>query len=99
LFDSYFWCHQFLFVSLFGFSAWQNDLGVLMSGYDIGGGYDGWRTATPWDDEVAFNVTYVCSKCQLETEDAEAVGSKGSDEVIVFCDECGAENSVDVGGE
>lgn len=70
-----------------------------MSGYDIGGGYDGWRTATPWDDEVAFTVTYVCSKCQLENEDTEAIGSRGSDEVIVYCGNCDTENCVTVGGE
>ena len=67
--------------------------------YDIGGGYDGWRTATPWDDEKAFNVSFTCSECEEEHEDVEAVGSRGSDEVIVECDECGVENSVDVGGD
>ncbi len=67
-----------------------------MSGYDIGGGYDGWRTATPWDDEVAMNVSFDCCCCEELNEDVEAVGSKGSDEVLVECSECGAENSVDI---
>jgi C4-type Zn-finger protein len=67
--------------------------------YDIGGGYDGWRTATPWDDEVTMTVTFTCDKCEFENEDVEAVGSRGSDEVITCCSECGAENSVDVGQE
>jgi len=65
--------------------------------YDIGGGYDGWRTATPWDDEVAMTVSFDCKKCDAEHDSVDAVGSRGSDEVIVECDECGAENSVDIG--
>lgn len=64
--------------------------------YDIGGGYDGWRTATPWDDEKVFYVSFDCSSCDYEHDDFEAVGSHGCDEVIVYCDDCGAENSVDV---
>lgn len=65
--------------------------------YDLGGGYDAWRTATPWDDEVALNVSFTCDTCEFEHEDVEATGTRGSDEVIVYCEECGAENSVDVG--
>jgi transcription elongation factor Elf1 len=65
--------------------------------YDIGGGYDGWRTATPWDDEVAMTVSFECHKCDAEHDSVDAIGSSGSDEVIVECDECGAENSVDIG--
>jgi hypothetical protein len=65
-------------------------------GYDIGGGYDGWRTATPWDDEVALNVSFECGACQAWNDDVSATGSSGSDEVIVYCYECDAENNVDV---
>ena len=65
--------------------------------YDIGGGYDGWKLSTPWDDEIAMNVSFECSKCEFYNEDMDAVGSRGSDEVYVECHECGTENSVDVG--
>jgi hypothetical protein len=65
--------------------------------YDIGGGYDAWKTATPWDDEVSLTVSFECGKCEEYVEDLEATGSSGSDEVIVECPECGAENNVDVG--
>jgi hypothetical protein len=68
-----------------------------MGGYDIGGGYEGWRTATPWDDEVAMTVSFECRKCEHYNDDVDAIGSRGSDEVIVYCYECDAENSVDVG--
>ena len=59
--------------------------------------YDSWKLSTPWDDEIAMTVSFECSQCETENDDVDAVGSKGSDEVIVYCDECGAENSVDVG--
>lgn len=65
--------------------------------YDIGGGYDAWKTATPWDDEVSLTVSFECGKCEAEVSDHEATGSRGSDEVIVECPECGAENNVDTG--
>lgn len=60
-------------------------------------GYDAWKLATPWDDEVALTVQFECRECEAYHEDHDAVGSRGSDEVIVYCDECGAENYVDVG--
>jgi hypothetical protein len=60
-------------------------------------GYDGWKTATPWDDEVSMTVTYTCHACESEIEDSDAIGSRGCDEVIVHCPECDAENSVNVG--
>lgn len=65
--------------------------------YDIGGGYDGWKTATPWDDERIYHVTFTCSECEEENEGVEAVGSSRSDEVYVNCSECDSENCVDVG--
>jgi RNase P subunit RPR2 len=67
-----------------------------MSGYDLPG-YDGWKLSTPWDDEVALTVSFTCHKCETEHDDYSATGSSKSSEVIVTCDECGAENSVDVG--
>jgi hypothetical protein len=68
-------------------------------GYDIGGGYDAWKTATPWDDEKSFNVSFTCTECEAEHEDVEAVGGRYDEEVLVDCNECGVENSVSVGGD
>jgi C4-type Zn-finger protein len=59
--------------------------------------YDDWKLATPWDDEVAMSVSFDCSKCEYYNEDVDAVGSSRCDEVYVECEECGVENSVDVG--
>jgi hypothetical protein len=67
-----------------------------MSTYDIPG-YDAWKTATPWDNEISVTVTFTCHKCEAQYEDYEATGSSKSSEVIVDCDECGAENTVDTG--
>ena len=58
--------------------------------------YDDWKLATPWDDEVALTVSYECGECEHEHDSVDAVGSRGSDEVIVHCDNCNAENSVSV---
>ena len=58
--------------------------------------YDAWKTGGYGDDEVSLSVSFECKECEHEHDDYEATGSKGSDEVIVYCDECGAENSVDV---
>lgn len=69
--------------------------GVKMS-YDIGGGYDGWKLATPWDDEVALTVSFDCHECEHEHDSVDAVGSRGSDEVYVECENCGVENCVSV---
>lgn len=60
-------------------------------------GYDGWKTATPWDDEISLSVSFDCEKCEHENDSVEAIGSRGSDEVYVECEECGAENCVSVG--
>lgn len=60
-------------------------------------GYDSWKLATPWDDEVSMNVSFECHSCEHYNEDVDAVGSRRSDEVIVYCEECDAENCVDVG--
>lgn len=59
-------------------------------------GYDGWKLATPWDDEVAMSVSFDCDKCEEYNEDVECVGSRSSDEVYVECESCGQENCVDV---
>lgn len=63
--------------------------------YDIGGGYDGWKTATPWDDEVEVTVSFDCSSCDEPNDDVDAVTGKRDSEVIVYCEHCGKENSVD----
>ena len=58
--------------------------------------YDDWKLATPWDDEVALTVSYECGECEHEHDGVDAVGSRGSDEVIVHCENCDAENCVSV---
>lgn len=67
--------------------------------YDIGGGYDGWKTATPWDDEVAITVSFECEECEHYNEGVETVVGRGSDDAPVECEECGVENSVTLGGD
>ena len=62
--------------------------------YDIPG-YDGWKLATPWDDEIAIDVSFECSECEAENLNVEAVTGKHDTEVYVSCDECGEENVVD----
>jgi len=64
--------------------------------YDIGGGYDGWRTATPWDDEVAITVSFDCGSCEAYNENIDAITGSGCDEVEVECEECGIMNNVDI---
>jgi hypothetical protein len=59
--------------------------------------YDSWKLATPWDDEVAMTVSFECRDCEHYNEDIETVGSRRSDEVYEQCEECGVENTVDVG--
>jgi C4-type Zn-finger protein len=59
--------------------------------------YDSWKLATPWDGEVAMTVSFDCDGCGYYNGDVDAIGSRGSDEVIVYCYECDAENTVDVG--
>jgi hypothetical protein len=64
--------------------------------YDIGGGYDGWRTATPWDDEVVLHVEFECSECEEYNENVEVVVGSGSEDVDVEC-VCGHTNNVGLG--
>jgi len=59
-------------------------------------GYDGWKLSTPWDDEVAMTVSFECDECQEWNESVDAVGSKGSYEVHVECENCYHMNCVDV---
>jgi transcription elongation factor Elf1 len=58
-------------------------------------GYDGWKLSTPWDDEIAIDVSFECSECEAENLNVEAVTGKRDTEVYVSCDECGEENVVD----
>jgi hypothetical protein len=69
--------------------------------YDIGGGYDGWKTATPWDDEVSITVSFECSSpdCEEYNEGVEAIAGKRDEYVDVECNECGKLNGVDIGGD
>jgi len=60
--------------------------------------YDAWKTATPWDDETEFTVSFTCGECEAEVEDLQVMGSRGADDVQAECTECGVENFVDVGG-
>jgi len=70
-----------------------------MSGYDIGGGYDGWRTATPWDNEREISVSFECGKCEVENDSVEVVVGGRSGDVDVECAECGENNSVSFGDD
>jgi len=67
--------------------------------YDIGGGYDGWKLSTPWDDEVETTVSFECKECEHYNEDITVVVGRGSDDAPVECEECGVENNVDLGGD
>jgi hypothetical protein len=60
-------------------------------------GYDGWKLATPWDDEVAMTVSFDCESCEEFNDAIETVGSRNSHEVYAECEYCEAENCVDVG--
>jgi transcription elongation factor Elf1 len=68
-----------------------------MSGYDIGGGYDAWKTATPWDNDKEITLYFEC-ECGVENE-VEAVVSGRSGTADVECAECGKTNSVDYGDD
>jgi len=65
--------------------------------YDIGGGYDGWKTATPWDDEREVSVSFDCGECEFYNEDITVVVGGRSGDADVECEECGKTNSVDFG--
>ena len=67
--------------------------------YDIGGGYDGWKLSTPWDDEVSMTVYFDCKECEQPNEDIEVVVGKRDDYVDVECEECDKVNTVDIGGD
>ena len=67
--------------------------------YDIGGGYDGWKLSTPWDDEVAVTVSFYCQSCEVYNENVDAVAGRRDEEVYVECDECGVMNTADTGGD
>lgn len=64
--------------------------------YDIPG-YDGWKLATPWDDEVCHYVAFECKHCEYYNEDVEVVTGRRDDGVDVECYDCGKENYVDLG--
>ena len=66
--------------------------------YDIGGGYDAWKTATPWDDEREITVSFECGECGVENETEVIVGGRSGD-VDVECEECGENNNVGFGDD
>lgn len=68
-------------------------------GYDIGGGYDGWKTATPWDDEKEITVSFECEECEVDNDSVDVVVGGGSGDADVECEECGANNSVSYGDD
>ena len=61
--------------------------------------YDAWKTGGYGDDEVELSVSFECKECEHYHENYEVTGSTRSDEVIVYCEKCGAENVTDKGGE
>lgn len=58
-------------------------------------GYDGWKLSTPWDDEIAVDVSFECSECEAENINVEAITSKQDSEIYVHCEECEALNTLD----
>jgi hypothetical protein len=64
--------------------------------YDIPG-YDGWKLATPWDDEIATTVSFECNHCDEYNDDVDVVIGRKDDEVYVDCYNCNAENTVSLG--
>jgi hypothetical protein len=67
--------------------------------YDIGGGYDGWKLSTPWDDEVSTTVCFDCVECEEPNDNIDVVVGRRDDYVDVECEECGKVNTVDIGGD
>lgn len=66
--------------------------------YDIGGGYDGWKTATPWDNEKEITVFFECDKCQEDNEITITVSGRSGD-AEVECEHCEQANSVSYGDD
>ena len=57
--------------------------------------YDSWKLATPWDDEIAIDVSFECSECEAENLNVEAITGKRDSEIYVHCEDCDAENVLD----
>jgi len=58
-------------------------------------GYDEWKLATPWDDEISITRSYECPKCEEWNEDQEITTSSGASEIITYCDHCEEEVCLD----
>ena len=58
-------------------------------------GYDGWKLSTPWDDEIAVDVSFECSECEVENINVEAITGKRDSEIYIHCEECDALNTLD----
>lgn len=57
-------------------------------------GYDEWKTATPWDDEVDVTLDFECEVCE-ESVTAQGMAGKRDSEVYLECPACGEENTVE----
>ena len=57
-------------------------------------GYDAWKLATPWDDEVSRTVSFECCQCGTENEDVEVTVGKRDSDVDTECYECDKLNSI-----
>jgi transcription elongation factor Elf1 len=66
-----------------------------MSHYDIPG-YDAWKTATPWDNDVAKTVTFTCEECEVENTQKIEV-DRYADTALVDCSSCDKEQEIDLG--
>lgn len=58
-------------------------------------GYDEWKLATPWDDEVEKTFYFECAACELEQETVETVGRNDSG-TEVQCSNCNEPNWVEL---
>jgi rubredoxin len=54
--------------------------------------YDGWKTATPWDNEQEIEISFECRECLVES-DGVALVVNGYGDYDVECPECNATNN------
>ena len=58
-------------------------------------GYDEWKLATPWDDEVSATAQFDCDECE-EYNEQEVIVTKHDGYWEAECYECGCKNSGDL---
>lgn len=56
--------------------------------------YDGWKLATPWDDEVSRTVSFECTQCGEPNDDVDVIIGKRDSQVDTECQECDKLNTV-----